>query len=100
MLVASLVYVFIGFIVTKAFNISYFVNKYKKKAITRGFRAGASIGFLLFLVSTICDFPFHSEFNFRHLFFDSMWQMLEQGTGGIVVALTHIFIYEPEPVDD
>ncbi len=95
-LLAAVVYLIIGYAVTKCFSIPYLANKYKKKPLHKGFWAGAICGFTIFLITTIVGVSFNTTYTFKHLLYDAVWQTIEQGIGGVIVALAHIFVYEPD----
>ncbi len=99
-LIAFLIYLVIGYIVTKSFNIPFLALKYKKRPLKRGFWGGALIGFTLFLIATVTGFSFNTVHSIKHLLYDSIWQIMEQGIGGVIVAFGHIMIYEPDEIED
>ena len=98
-LVVVLIYIIVGYAVTKSFSIPYLAVKYKKRPLKRGFWGGALIGFILFLVTTAVGVSFSTVYSFKHLLYDSVWQIMEQGMGGVIVAFGHIMIYEPDDLD-
>ena len=95
-LVAVLIYLVVGYTVTRCFNIPYLATTYKKRPLKRGFWGGALVGLALFIITTIIGFSFNNGHSFKHLLYDAVWQIIEQGFGGIIVAFGHIFIYESD----
>lgn len=91
---ASIVYLIIGFILAKAIDVQYLVEKYRRKPILRGVLSGAACGFALFLMATVVGVSFSTGSNIENLLLDVCWQVIEQTIGGIVIGLVHIFVYD------
>ncbi len=100
MLIAAFVYLFLGYCVAKSFSIPFLATKYKRKPFSRGIAGGAICGLSFYIISTVLGISFTTTITVKHLLYDSLWQVIEQGIGGVIVAITHIFIYEPETVQD
>jgi hypothetical protein len=58
----------------------------------RGVLCGGILGFSLFMIMTVLHISFTQNLSARYLLLDCAWQMAEQISGGIVVALCRIFI--------
>jgi hypothetical protein len=95
LIIASFVYLIIGFIVAKAIDIQYLAEKFNRKPILRGALSGAACGFMFFLIATVVGVSFSTGSKIENLLLDVTWQVIEQGIGGVVVGLAHIFIYDP-----
>ena len=88
-LLLLLVYSIIAFVITMAFN---YINP-SKSLVTKGFIGGAAFGFFLYLVAFTLGVSFKSG-ETKHIVVDFVWQMLEQGIGGIVVAYVFNIAYK------
>ena len=92
---ASIVYLILGFVVTKAIDVKFLEGHLKRKPIIRGAVSGAICGFGLFLIATVVGVSFSTGSNMENLLLDVTWQIVEQAIGGIVVGLVHIFVHDP-----
>lgn len=88
-LLLLLVYAIIAFILTMAFN---YVNP-SKNLVFKGFTGGAAFGFFLYLVAFTLGVSFKSG-ETKHIVVDFVWQMFEQGIGGMVVAYVFSIAYK------
>lgn len=93
---AALVYVIIGFVVTKAFEFKFLETRFRRKPIIRGALAGAMCGLAFFLIVTVLGVSFETGSKIQNLVLDVSWQTVEQTLGGIVVGLAHIFVFDPQ----
>jgi H+/Cl- antiporter ClcA len=92
---AALVYIMIGFVVTKAIDIKILEKNFKRKPIVRGLISGAMCGVAFFLVATVVGVSFSTGSKLENMLLDVTWQTIEQSLGGVVVGLVHIFVYDP-----
>lgn len=92
---ASIVYLFLGFVVTKAIELKFLAERFKRKPVLRGALSGAICGLGLFLIATVVGVSFSTGSNLENLLLDVIWQIIEQAVGGIVVGFVHIFVYDP-----
>lgn len=88
-LLLLLVYSIISFVLTMAFNYA----QPKKSAVAKGFIGGAAFGFFLYLVAFTLGVSFKSG-ETKHIVVDFIWQMIEQGIGGMVVAYVFVIAYK------
>lgn len=88
-LLLLLVYSFIAFVITMAFN---YINP-SKSLVTKGFIGGSAFGFFLYLVAFTLGVSFKSG-ETKHIVVDFVWQMIEQGIGGMVVAYVFNIAYK------
>lgn len=86
-----IVYSIIAFVITMAFN---YINPIKNLSI-KGFLGGAAFGFFLYLVAFTLGVSFKSG-ETKHVVVDFLWQMIEQGIGGLVVSYVFIVAYRLE----
>lgn len=81
---ALLTYVAIGFVLTFAYT-------YLSMGIgirLKGFFMGLALGFFLYLVAFVLGVSFKGS-GTPHVVVDFLWQMVEQGVGGAIVALVY-----------
>lgn len=90
-----LVYSIIAFILTGYFKYS----EPKKNFIPRGFFGGAAFGFFLYLVAFTLGVSFKSS-ETKHIVVDFVWQMIEQGIGGMVVSYVFLVAYNIQKVTE
>ncbi|MBS1637096.1 MAG: hypothetical protein JST26_14355 [Bacteroidetes bacterium] len=95
MALAALVYLVISFVIYRAFNSRLAKKIYNQ--FLRGVLVGAALGFILFSVITVLGISFTKNVTFTYMVADCGWQVVEQCIGGIIVALGHILIFEPNP---
>lgn len=88
-LLLLLVYSIIAFLLTMAFNYA----DPKKNLASKGFVGGAAFGFFLYLVAFTLGVSFKSG-ETKHIVVDFVWQMIEQGVGGMVVAYVFAIAYK------
>jgi len=92
---AALVYLMIGFVVSKAIDLKILEKNFKRKPVVRGLISGALCGVAFFLVATVVGVSFSTGSRLENMLLDVTWQTIEQSLGGVVVGLTHIFVYDP-----
>ncbi len=56
----------------------------------KGFLLGAALGFVVYLIALIFGMSF-TDRKVMHMVVDALWQMVEQGVGGLVVSLGIIY---------
>ncbi|CAN5358248.1 hypothetical protein BH10BAC1_BH10BAC1_07800 [soil metagenome] len=98
LVIAAFVYLIIGFVMAKAIDIKMLDAHFKRKPIIRGAITGASLGFTLFLVSTVVGVSFSTGSKLENLLLDVSWQTIEQGIGGVIVGVAHFFVFDPSSV--
>jgi len=92
---AALVYLIIGFVVTKSIEFKILEKHFKRKPIIRGAISGAICGIAFFLIATVVGVSFSTGSKLENMLLDVTWQIIEQSIGGVVVGLTYIFVYDP-----
>jgi hypothetical protein len=96
-LVASIVYLFIGFVLTKVFS-SQFVHNAFRNFFTRGLICGAILGLLFYMIALVMGISFSNSITLSSILFDVPWQIFEQAFGGLIVATVYALVYEHIPV--
>lgn len=92
---ASIVYLFLGFVVTKAIDLKFLEERFKRKPVLRGLISGAICGLGFFLIATVVGVSFSTGSNLENLLLDVIWQIIEQAVGGVAVGVVHIFVFDP-----
>lgn len=92
---AAITYLFISYLLNKVFEISFW-DGISKNYFVKALFAGISVGFLLFIMTTVLGLSFNSRFDTMHFVTDLTWQLFEQTIGAVVIAFCHIHIYHPE----
>lgn len=92
---AALVYLMIGFVVSKAIDSKILDKNFKRKPIIRGLISGAVCGIAFFLIATVVGVSFSTGSKLENMLLDVSWQTVEQAIGGVVVGIIHIFVYDP-----
>lgn len=95
LILASLTYVFIGFIVIKFYETKFLEKQLADKQIFKGVVKGAICGFIFFLIATVVGVSFNTGSGLKNLALDLAWQLLEQGIGGGIVGFLYLFSEHP-----
>lgn len=97
---AGLVYFVIGFVLTRLYQSKSLSRRFDKQPFIKGLSTGAALGFILFLVTLVLGVSFNQALSLEFLLIDMAWQMIEQMVGGVVVALIHVFVWDPAPLPE
>jgi H+/Cl- antiporter ClcA len=92
---AAIVYLMIGFVVAKSIDFKFLDKNFKRKPVIRGAISGAMCGVAFFLIATVVGVSFSTGSKIENMLLDVTWQTIEQTIGGVVVGLTHIFVFDP-----
>jgi len=95
LILAALVYIVISFVLAKLYDYKP-IRKKIKNLFLRALILGSTLGFLLFSISIVFGIGFSASYSFQIFMADALWQLFEQIIGGLVIALTHVFIFIPE----
>lgn len=95
---SSIVYLIIGFVVSKAIDTKILDKQFKRKPLLRGLISGAVCGFAFFLMATVVGVSFSAGSKVENLLLDVTWQIIEQTVGGLVVGIVHVFVFDPQAV--
>jgi hypothetical protein len=90
LLMASIVYVVIGFILTYLHQYTT-VHKLKYKGLV----IGALLGFFIYLIAFVLGVSYNPH-SMEHTVVDFIWQMAEQGFGGMTVGVALNFVADYE----
>ncbi len=90
---AGLVYLVLGLVITIGVHKAV---QYEWISLKRGFPfmaslLAAAIGFFVYLVIFVLGMSFASDHGMMHVVVDVLWQMFEQGVGGLAVSLGIIY---------
>jgi H+/Cl- antiporter ClcA len=96
---AALVYLIIGFIVTKAIEFKFLEKKFKRRPVVRGILSGAICGIAFFLIATVVGVSFSTGSKIENLLLDVSWQIVEQSFGGLAVGICYMFIFDPSVLE-
>ena len=92
---AAITYLVISFGIYKVYELKFW-KKIVANPFLKALLTGISVGFLLFVITTVLGISFSSRHTMTYMLTDCVWQILEQTLGAMVVALAHVFIYVPE----
>lgn len=92
---AALVYLIIGFVVSKSIDFKFLEKHFKRRPVIRGAISGAVCGVAFFLIATVVGVSFSTGSRLENMLLDVTWQTIEQTIGGVVVGLTHFFVFDP-----
>ncbi|MFL5754332.1 MAG: hypothetical protein ACJ76F_13055 [Bacteroidia bacterium] len=92
---AAITYLAISFVVYKVFNLKMW-NKVSRNLFLKALLTGVSVGFLLFVVTTVLGISFSMRHSLTYMLTDCIWQVVEQSLGAVIMALAHLFIYVPD----
>jgi hypothetical protein len=84
-------YIVVGLVVVKMVDMEFFKAFFRHRQLLKGIVMGMFCGAVFFLIATVIGVRFNSGSVVKNLVFDLVWQMIEQGIGGGVVALVHVF---------
>lgn len=89
---SGLVYLVIGLLMTGMmhFMLAHEWIKLRNGFPFKGLLFGAVVGFMVYLVAFIFGMSF-TDHNMVHVVVDAIWQMVEQGLGGMVVSFGIIY---------
>ncbi len=92
LVLSGLVYLIIGMVITFAVHqaIAYEWVSLKRAFPLMSALLGAVVGFVVFLLVYILGMSF-AKSGAMHVVIDALWQMLEQGVGGLLVSLGIIY---------
>ncbi len=95
-----IIYLIIGFVLTKAVGSKYFDKWFKYLPVLKGIAVGLICGFLVFLVSTFKGISLNVTLNKPYLILNFFWQIFEQAMGGIIVGIVHYFLFDPDDIPE
>ena len=98
LLLASLVYLVISFVIYRTYESSL-LKKYITKPMSRGVVSGIMVGFVLFAIVSVLGISFTHAVNTKFIIVDCAWQIIEQIVGGLIVGLGKMMIFEPNSED-
>ena len=93
LVVASCVYLLAGFALNKVYEIKMLAG-FHRKPVLRGMIAGAMLGVIIFMVTTVMGVSFSGTRTIADLLLDISWQTVEQALGGAVVGVVHILVFD------
>jgi len=88
---APIAYVFISIIVITVFRLDI-VGFISNNILLQGFISGVICGFFIYVVTVIIGVSFSKVMTMKNILVDVLWQMLEQGVGGIAASFVYILI--------
>jgi len=95
LLLAGLAYLGFGFALAIAINYIH-INKTK---VIRGLIFGIPLGVFVYLIAFVFGISFNSRPNLLHVAMDLTWQVIEQGTGGLVAGLVFRMVQIQERIN-
>jgi hypothetical protein len=93
---AAVAYLFIGFLVNRAFVIPFF-DRISRHPLARGPAIGFACGMLVYIISIVVQVSINKDMNMKYFLLDFTWQGIEQAFGGFVVGLVYMTVFEPHP---
>lgn len=87
---APIAYIAISLIVVAVHRLDL-MNVISKNVLVQGFLSGVLCGFFIYVITVVVGISFAKNLTLANIVVDSLWQMLEQGIGGIVVSLVYVF---------
>ena len=91
--ITAVVYLFIGFIVAKAYEIRLIPYLNIKPRI-KGLAVGMFCGFIIYITTLVIGVSFTNHLTLDVMLFDMSWQVLEQSIGGVCVGYIHYIIFQ------
>ena len=85
LIVAALVYLGIGLLITV---LTYALKKLKE-SFKYGVFIGGAMGIFIYAIAFILGISFYTTVDFKMIAFDGSWQIIEQGFGGLICAVTY-----------
>jgi hypothetical protein len=77
-------------------SIAYSFIPDKKNPMLRGCLIGVATGFIMFLIVFVLGTSFKGKINSLHASIDFIWQIIEQGTGGLLVGIVFNYFEKRE----
>jgi hypothetical protein len=98
---ASIAYLFIGFLVSRAFLLPFF-DRISRHPLLRGPAVGFACGVLVYILATVVHVTFNKDMDLKYFVLDITWQGIEQAFGGFVVGLVYMLVFEARnyPVEE
>jgi hypothetical protein len=93
---AAVAYLFIGFLVGRAFVIPFF-DRISRHPLLRGPAIGFACGMLVYVISMVVQVSINKDMNLKYFLLDFTWQGIEQAFGGFIVGLVYMTVFEPLP---
>lgn len=84
----SIVYFGIGFILTLLYQVPYL----EKKPLLKGLFFGCLMGILVYLISFVIGVSFIAAPTIKFIAIDAAWQVIEQSCGGLAIGLTWQYV--------
>jgi uncharacterized protein YacL len=100
LIVATFVYLLIGFIITQLYQLKYLEDKFYERPVFRGFVVGMVAGIVFFLIAFVIGISFTNQLKIKVLLFDISWQIIEQSVGGVVVGLVRLVVINNEVIEE
>jgi len=95
---AGVAYLFIGFLVSRAFLIPWF-DRFTRHPLLRGPAIGFACGILVYFITIAVSVTIGKGVDLRWLVLDITWQGIDQALGGTAVGLVYMFVFEPMPME-
>jgi hypothetical protein len=92
---AAITYLAISFVVYKVFNLKMW-NRISRNLFLKAVFTGVSVGFLLFVITSVLGISFSMRHSLTYMLTDCIWQVVEQSLGAMIMALAHLFIFVPD----
>lgn len=92
---AAIAYMGFGFALAIAINYIH-INKTK---VSRGLIFGIPMGVFVYLIAFVFGISFNSRPNMMHVAMDLTWQVIEQGTGGLIAGLVFRLVQIQERIN-
>lgn len=92
LVISSLVYLGIGFVIT----VLTYILKHLKDSFKYGIAVGAAVGISLYAVAFVMGLSFNAAVDMKMIAFDLSWQVFEQGVGGVMCGWVYRMMYVRE----
>lgn len=106
LVMASIAYLVIGFLLSRAYIIPYF-DRISRHPLLRGPAVGFATGIFVYVVAMAIQtvnhkyggiVTFNTNLDMKFILMDLTWQGIEQAFGGLVVGFVYMFVFEPMPM--
>ncbi len=94
-MLAGAAYLAFGFGLAVAINFIHI----KKSRVTRGLIFGVPLGLMVYLIAFVFGISFNARPDLPHVIMDLTWQVIEQGTGGLVAGFAFTFVQIQERIN-
>jgi len=94
------IYMVMGFAIAKTVTFKFVEKRYLYMPLAKFIVVGIFFGVVFFIISTIKSISLDVPLSGKYLLLNFCWQVLEQAIGGLIVAIVHRFVFDPDLTEE